>query len=84
MEFEPDFVDNESRFASEPHGRFHIWLPDGTWTLRFSEPAHLPQTVEVEVVNGETRELEIELMDWVQEAPVEGGEGSVPAKAALL
>ena len=27
-----------------------------------------------EVVNGETRELESELMDWVEEAPVEGGE----------
>jgi hypothetical protein len=36
MEFEPDFEDNESRYADVAHGRFHVWLPDGDWTLRFS------------------------------------------------
>ena len=36
VEFEAGFVDDEARFADAVHGRFHAWLPDGTWTLRFS------------------------------------------------
>ena len=71
MEFEDEFVDGETRFAEATHGRFSEWLPNGLWTLRFSMEEHegiryAPATVQVEVVNGETRELNIELLEEEQ------------------
>lgn len=68
VEFESRFVDSESRFASLPHGRFHVWLPDGLWTLRFSLDEfegirYAPETVQVQVVNGQTVELDVQLLE---------------------
>ena len=55
-------------FASVPHGRFHVWLPDGQWTLRFSLQDHegisyAPETVTVNVVQGQTVELNVQLLE---------------------
>ena len=68
MEFEAGFVDGETRFASAAHGRFSEWLPDGTWTLRISMDEHegvrySPETVVVTVVNGETQQLTVDLLE---------------------
>lgn len=68
MEFEPRFVDSESRYASLPHGRFHAWLPDGQWTLRFSLEEYegiryAPETRQVDVLNGQTVELDVQLLE---------------------
>ena len=68
VEFEPGFVDSESRYASLPHGRFHAWLPDGQWTLRFSLEEfdgmrYAPEVRQVQVVNGQTVELDVRLLE---------------------
>ena len=68
VEFEPGFVDSESRYASLPHGRFHALLPDWQWTLRFSLEEfdgmrYAPEVRQVQVVNGQTVELDVRLLE---------------------
>lgn len=62
VEFEAGFEDNESRFADATHGRFHEWLPDGTWTLRFSADGYASEARSVQVAAGQTVTLEVALL----------------------
>lgn len=71
MDFEAQFVDGETRFAEATHGRYSMWLPDGLWTLRFSLEEYngfryAPETIQVQIINGETREVNIELLEEEQ------------------
>jgi len=50
---------NENFPSGLPFGRFHLWLPAGTWTLRFTAPGY--QTVTVEVTSPSLDAIDVKL-----------------------
>jgi hypothetical protein len=52
---------DESRWSRGPFGAFHLWLPNGVYTLKFQADGYVAQTTTVSVALGQTRELKIRL-----------------------
>ena len=58
---ELQYSNGETRHADGRYGRYALWLPDGTWTLRFSAPGLSSQTQQVTVSEGATVTLDVTL-----------------------
>lgn len=56
------FENGETNGSDEHFGRYHIFLPDGTYNLKFSAPAYIPQSHVVDVVTSSAGFLDVALV----------------------
>jgi Carboxypeptidase regulatory-like domain len=55
------FSNGESNGSGGPHGRYHIFLPAGTYDIRFSAAGYVPFTTQVSVTATSSMNLDVQL-----------------------
>lgn len=53
-----DWQHSEARRTDPVFGRYHMWLPDGSWDVTFDRPGYAPVTQTVVVAGGSTTTLD--------------------------
>ena len=61
LDFEHELVDGQRRDTDPASGRFHLWLPEGHYTVGFEAEGYASKALRVHVVDGQTLDLEVEL-----------------------
>lgn len=62
---ELSYQHGETNGSGGPFGRYHAFLPAGTWSLRFSAPCYQTKTVQVSVSAGGSQQLDVALTSGV-------------------